>query len=166
MIIDLDDFDKRCEEIRAENNKLLDMFEAHLKEQGLAQSTIDKHLGNMDFYLNYFLLYYEALTMEDGLDKVSHFLGNWFLRKAMWASQATIKSNISSMKKFYAYMVDLGKIPAGDYKKFLRTIKEVKDDWLENCRAMEEKEARCRRKSEEIWNRIDDDTDDTEGDLE
>lgn len=165
MSTNYEESEKRCEEIRAENNKLLDMFEAYLKKQGLAQSTIDKHLGNMDFYLNTFLLYYEPLTMESGLTGISEFLGDWFLRKAMWSSQTSIKSNISSIKKFYAYMAELGKIDKEDYKELLSTIREEKEMWLENCRAYEAAADIAYRETKEAWNKIEELWDDTEGDF-
>ena len=59
-----EEYEKRCKEIGAENKKLLDMFETHLKEQGLAQSTINTHLGNMDFYLNDFLIFSKLFVLN------------------------------------------------------------------------------------------------------
>jgi hypothetical protein len=47
---------------------------------------------------NDYLLYEDALEAKDGVDAVSWFLGDWFIRKAMWSSQASIKENAASLK--------------------------------------------------------------------
>ena len=47
--------------------------------------------------MNEYLLYYEEpIKAQDGISDVSMFLGDWFIRKAMWASKAHIKSNAAS----------------------------------------------------------------------
>ena len=33
------------------------------------------------------------------------FLGFWFIRKAMWASQSSIKGNATSLKKLYTFNI-------------------------------------------------------------
>ena len=56
----MDDYEKYeadCEKIRKHNDNLLDDFEGWLKDSGLKDNTIRKHTGNVDFYINDFLLY-------------------------------------------------------------------------------------------------------------
>ena len=38
------------------------------------------------------------------------FLGYWFIRKAMWANEAAVKFNVTSLKKFYDYMLERGEV--------------------------------------------------------
>ena len=107
-------YEKDCERIRQENAKLLDEFADWLAAKGLARKTISRHCDNLDFYLDQFLLYEDAETAEDGIHMAGMFLGYWFIRKAMWASQASIKANAASLKKFYTFMQQQGKVSRED----------------------------------------------------
>jgi len=98
------EYEKKADEIRKHNARHLDGFEEYLQSLGLKAATINKHMMNVDFYINHFLLYYDALDVTHGCYKVGEFLGNWFIRKAMWSSVASIKSNITSLKKFYLWL--------------------------------------------------------------
>ena len=43
--------------------------------------------------MNEYLLYEDATEAKDGVDDVGMFIGYWFIRKAMWASESSIKGN-------------------------------------------------------------------------
>ena len=103
-------YEKECEIIREENAKLLDLFSGWQEKQGLSETTADEHRSNVDFYINEFLLYEDAERPEAGVHRIGMFLGYWFIRKAMWASKTTIKANATSLKKFYKFMVENGRI--------------------------------------------------------
>lgn len=124
-------FEAKVNEIRTVNKKYLDSFYHHLVQDGLSEKTIKNHIANIDFYINEFLCYYEPNTIEMGCYKIDEFLGDWFIRKAMWSSKEYIKSNCSSIKKFYAYMLECGIITGEDYNHVVNTIKIKKDSWLE-----------------------------------
>ncbi len=64
---------KDCKRIKQQNAILLYQFADALKEQGLKKKTIDKHVKNIDFYINHFLLYEDATEPENGLFSVSMF---------------------------------------------------------------------------------------------
>ena len=68
--------------------------------------------------------------MQEGIHSVSLFLGDWFIRKATWSTEYTIKQNIASFKKFYKCMYEKGNIDKEDYDYLLETIKEDKNDWI------------------------------------
>ena len=53
-----------------------------------------------------------------------------FIKKAMWASQASIKGNGASLKKFYAFMHEKGFIDKEDLEDLKDTIKEGMPEWL------------------------------------
>lgn len=57
--------------------------ESDLVSAGLSKSTIRKHLSNVDFYINTYLLREEALDMEQGCIKIGMFLGYYFIHKYM-----------------------------------------------------------------------------------
>lgn len=101
-----------------------------LKSSGLSEKTINNHLSNIDFYVNEYLLYEDATKAKDGVDDVDMFLGYWFIKKAMWASQSSIKGNATSLKKFYTFMHEKGLIDKEDLIDLKQTIKENMPEWL------------------------------------
>ena len=55
MDFDYKEYEKRCDEIRALNETVLEMFENEMAE--LSPATRNKHLSNVEFYLNYICLF-------------------------------------------------------------------------------------------------------------
>jgi len=119
-----------CKKIKTSNKELLNDFAEWLRDSNLAARTIDRHIDNIDFYINEYLLYEDAVTAEDGIAAVGMFLGYWFIRKAMWASAASIKNNAASFKKFYTFLQVRGAVSKEDLSILKQTIKEEMPDWL------------------------------------
>ena len=137
----MDDYEKYeadCKKIRKANERLLDEFEARLKSSGLSENTINNHLSNVGFYINEYLLYEDATEARDGVDAVGMFLGYWFIRKAMWASQSSIKGNAASLKKFYTFMHEKGLIGKEDLNELKQTTKEDMAEWLATLRRFDD----------------------------
>lgn len=129
----LDEREKQLKENTKRNEDYIKMFEKSLEEKQLTAKTIRKHVSNIDFYLNDYLTYYdEIIKMEDGTQYTRSFLGDWFIRKAMWASKSSIKEMASSLKKFYEYMSALGFVKISDYQEMCYEIKDNMDRYLEN----------------------------------
>ena len=116
--------------IREANGNLLDDFENWLRESNLADKTIGTHVDNIDFYINEYLLYEDVIEPQHGIHGVGMFLGYWFIRKAMWASEASIRSNAASLKKFYTFLHERGSVSADDLESLKETIKEEMPEWL------------------------------------
>ena len=72
---DYEKYEDDCKIIRATNKKLLGEFETWLKSAGLSENTISKHLSNIDFYINEYLLYEDAIEAKDGIQGVSAYSG-------------------------------------------------------------------------------------------
>ena len=108
--MDYELYEQKCAEIRKVNSELLEIFEKDLINAGLQAKTISRHLSNVDFYINDFLLYSDTLSMENGIFEIGMFLGDFFIRKCMWSTPGTIKSTAASIKKFYKSMMDHRKI--------------------------------------------------------
>jgi len=123
-------FEKECKKIRKENEALLSAFEAWLSNKKLVRKTIDRHMSNVDFYINNFLLYEDAIKAVEGMDEIGFFLGYWFIKKAMWSNKAAIKENAASLKKFYQYLYEDGKITRDSLQNMKETIKEEMPEWL------------------------------------
>lgn len=131
------EYDRACKAQQDKNDAYLDEFDAYLEKAGLADKTIGKHLQNVGFFVNTFLVYdafEEPVDAADGWKYVDDFLGYFFIRKCMWSTPNSIKQNITSFKKFYACMLENGHVSKEDYDELLLTIKDNKDAWLEDCR--------------------------------
>jgi len=132
--MDYEKYEKECDRIRQDNIQLLHKFDAWLEEKALADDTIQKHVSNIEFYINHFLLYEEAIEAKDGALKIGIFLGDWFIRKAMWSSVQHIKNNAASLKKFYKFMLEKGQIEQEDLDDLHEIIKEEMPDWIDAMR--------------------------------
>ena len=132
-MMDEEDYDDMVERIQKANFPFLDDFYQYQLDFGLSENTASKHLSNIDFYGNEYLLNYEGETLDKGMFFIGLYLGSWFIRKCMWSSPSAIKQNITSFKKFYKWMSEKGHISKEDYAKFLLLIKEEKDEWIETA---------------------------------
>lgn len=118
----LEEYEKKCEEIRRTNNEYLKMFEEDMS--GLSAKTIRRHLNNADFFINGYLLFYEPLTIEEGPGRVWGFLDDYYLRKCA-GTEGTRKEMAASIKNFYRCMKDHGKISEISFDILCDDIKEV-----------------------------------------
>ena len=128
--MDYEKYEKECKRIRKENKKLISAFETWLSAKGLSPKTINKHVSNVAFYLNEFLLYDDAVEAKDGANKIDMFLGYWFIKKAMWANKTAIKGNAASLKKFYQYLYEVDKVSEEAFSALKESIKENMPEWL------------------------------------
>lgn len=133
MFLDYESYEKACKKIHQENETYLDLFETDLILSGLSEKTIYRHLKNVDFYINTFLLREEPRPMTDGTSYLSCFLGNFFIRKCMWSTPGNIKTNATSIKKFYKCMLDHKKIDKDSYDYLCRDIKDNLITWQTDC---------------------------------
>ena len=132
------DFEAECNAIRQQNDVLLEQFALWLSKSGLSEKTVLKHVDNVAFYINDYLLRDEPTQPEDGVDHIGWFLGEWFIRKALWASKTTVKGNAASFKKFYGFMLEQGRIDDEALDELKQEIKEEMPDWLENLRRFDD----------------------------
>lgn len=128
----MSDYDQEVEKIRAYNQPILDEFQSWLEKSRLAPKTVKNHVENIDFFTEY-LVYYEPLSKLDDADDgdVQSFLGDWFPRKAMWASESSMRSNMASFRKFFKFLQESGRIDDEVEDDVRETLKESKDEFLE-----------------------------------
>lgn len=114
------------------NEKFLKGFEAWLNDKHLTEETINRHIDNTDFFINLYLNYYDIIRVEAGYCEVVDYLGDFFIRKCMWATKSTIKETAASLKKFYCYMCENGYIDNEDYKYLCEDIRQSMDIVFKN----------------------------------
>jgi site-specific recombinase XerD len=149
MIMDsYEQYEQDCARIRKDNEIILADFRKWLSAKELSSKTIESHLENIDFYINEFLLYEEATDASEGVCQIDLFLGFWFIKKAMWASKNSIKSNASSIKKFYEFMLENDQIDEEKYNELKEEIKTNMQDWLDTMDRYDDPEI---EDMEEIW---------------
>jgi site-specific recombinase XerD len=136
------------QKIRKRNAILLKDFANYLGEKSLSAKTIKKHCSNTEFYINEFLLHEEVIEAADGAEDIGDFLGYWFIRKAMWASPTAIKENASSLKKFYQFMLENGKIAKESLDALNQIIKEGMPEWIATMERYDDPDI---EDSDEIW---------------
>lgn len=136
--MDFEAYERERDAIREVNGLHLAGFDTWLRNNGLSEKTIERHVSNVDFYINEYLCYYDAQDVKHGCYSVSRFLGDWFIRKAMWSSCTGTKSNAASFKKFYSYMLAVNVIEQKDYDILCETIKEEMPEWLNAMRRYDE----------------------------
>ena len=128
--LEMNDVDRVMSNMQSQNKKILDDFEEYLKNAGLTSKTISKHLDNIEFFINHYLLYDEFVSPDKGYDRLNDFFSYFFPRKAMWSSANSVKENITSLKKFYKYLQELSFITNANLKEMHSIIKEEKEYWL------------------------------------
>lgn len=128
----MSNYDQEVKKIRSHNQPILDEFQSWLEKSGLAPKTVKNHVENIDFFTKY-LVYYEPLSKLDEADDgdVSSFLGDWFPRKAMWASEASMRSNMASFRKFFKFLRESGRVKREVENDVREMLKENKDEFLE-----------------------------------
>lgn len=121
------------ENFRQTNQKYLDEFVEWMKEQGLSEKTIHRHLSNTRFYINEYLGNRNQVSMEFGTNYISEYFSYFFIDKCMWSTPNSLKENVASLKKFYRCMTENGHIDEEDYEYMLYTIKMEKEEWIDRC---------------------------------
>ena len=79
-MFDYEAYEKACKKVQKKNEEYLDLFELDLIKSGLSDKTVLRHLRNVDFYINTYLLREEPRPMEDGTLYLDFFLGDFFIR--------------------------------------------------------------------------------------
>lgn len=109
--------------IHKQNTSYLHLFESDIA--GLTPKTIKRHLQNVDFFLNTYLLFDEAnpLSMQDGVNAIDDFLG-YFLEEKTYFTDSTKRSFVTSLRKFYKSMVAHGKITPEQYEDVVESLQD------------------------------------------
>ena len=124
---------RKCKIIHAENEKFLDLFVNELEAKGYSEKTVDRHILNVDTFINLFLTRSgEPKRMHEGLDELDDFF-RFYIIKCMWSRPYTVRGTCTSLNKFYKCMRENGKISEDQYVKVTEEIKGKTAIWVEQC---------------------------------
>jgi site-specific recombinase XerD len=125
-------YEQRIHAIQLANQPILEGFEHWLKQAGLSEQTIKAHVDNMRFFSRYQLWYGYSLRRLDEATEgdVYDFLEDWFPRKALWASVASMKVYLASFKKFFKWMGESGLVAPQTVEDVLATLKDSRNLFL------------------------------------
>ena len=126
----MNEVDTLTHKMNIQNEQILQDFKTYLQDNGLAPKTIDRHVSNIDFYINNYLLYDDIENPEAGHYRLDDFFCDFFPRKAMWSSENSVKENITSLKKFYKYQNECSLVSDEDLNSMLDVIKVEKNNWM------------------------------------
>lgn len=130
-LYDQGDIDEGRELVEKYNAPAIELFKKSL--QKFTKKTIRNHVSNVTFFLNDYNTYYEFVTYEDAWENIDGFLGDFFIRKCMWSTPATVKSTAASIKKFYKCLYEHQLFPKENYDMLCFTIKTQMEDWQDEC---------------------------------
>ena len=127
-----DTYEQRVHAIQRANQPILDGFEHSLNQAGLSEQTIKAHVDNIRFFGRSLLWYGYSLRRLDEATEgdVYDFLEDWFPRKALWASVASMKVYLASFKKFFKWMGETGLVSPETVEDVLATLKDDRNFFL------------------------------------
>lgn len=129
-----EEYEKLCQEQQEKNDYYLEIFRNDLINEGLTKKTIIKHMDNVNFYINTYLLRETPLDMKEGCgSRINTFFGYFFIHKCMWSTPGTIKTTAAGIKKFYKCMANHEYITKSEYEYLADEIKENMQSWQSDC---------------------------------
>lgn len=132
-------YEKIAEEIMQNNQLVLEGFQHYLKDGlGLSDKVVRRHLGNIQFFINDYLLYYGLHTPTTDFSDTHNFLADFFPRKALWASASEIKNLGSALKKFYTFLSAAGVIDQDQLEEVKEFISEGREEGLDALEMMDD----------------------------
>ena len=95
---DYEAYEKKCDEIREANDELLELFYEDLVN--LSDRTRRKHVNNVGFYINEYLLREQPLTFDHGITMIDDFLGYFLFGNVCGQHQGRSRLRRQALKSF------------------------------------------------------------------
>jgi|GEM_PF-837091 len=126
----MDDYDRRRAALETVNSTLINEFRAELGSNGSSPKAAAAHIERLSFFANTYLIDYCDQSLAEGYGQIGGYLGDWFIRKAMWASPSEIKANIATFRKFYAFLKNSGRLTQEELDELKGEIAAESPLWL------------------------------------
>ncbi len=122
----------------ANNRLILTAFQHYLEQsEKLTKKTVNRHLANVEDYLNNYLIFYGFDLAVSTFSIISDFF-SWGARKNIWISESAIKKAGTSLKKFYQFLIAAGEVKASDMPEIRKEIDLGIEDGIMTLMEMDE----------------------------
>lgn len=111
-------------------DEMIGVFGFRLRESGLSEKVITRHCDNIETYFSYLAMAGEGYAPQDA-EAIADFLGYWFPKKCMWASEDAVKKMAASLNKFFKFIFEIDGISAEEFADIKETIKSAKEEGFE-----------------------------------
>lgn len=130
----MENYEKRHAALLAANADLLHEFHAHLLASKHSKKMAAAHRDRLSFFADVYLADYCNVPLAEGFEKIGEYLGDWFIRKAMWSDLKTINENIATFRAFYAFMNASGRLGDDALGELEETIAKESGIWLRHLK--------------------------------
>ena len=113
-------------------NSYLWEFGMELKEQGVSMKTINRHVGNAEYYVKRYLVEYMEIPIFDGAKGLHEFFDYYYIRKCLSSSVKNMKQQILSTQKFYLFLFEHGYLTKERHEECERIFHDKKEQWLQD----------------------------------
>lgn len=120
----------RCHD---EGARCLQLYEEYLCVSGLDDRMRERYLFNASLFINVYLSGSEPTSVQEGVEMVGGFLGEWYVHKCPWASRELIREAAVSVKRFYHCMLRKGLVTQEAYDALGDEIQANILTWYEAC---------------------------------
>lgn len=117
-----DSYEKRRAAMEKANEPVLRGFHEYLINRRTGKKASLDHLNRISFFADPFLMEYRGTTLVDGFDDAVSFLGDFFIRKAMWSDEKSMRENVDSFGKFYDFLLSTGRIDGEKYRELMKEL--------------------------------------------
>ena len=131
MVMSNDDYERKCQRIKRFNNKLLYEFGIWLEQSNFTNKTIKIYLSYTDLFINTYLLYQNTIEVQDGIQHLSQFFNDWYIKNS-FPNTSSMKKQAISLKKFYTFLHQKGLVEKKDLVFLKDIIKREMSEWLAN----------------------------------
>ena len=135
----------QAEAARERNAELLRTFEQWLTRKNLSARTVQRHLDNVEVFAGEYMAEGGSMEIPRPADQaetvdVDEFLSEWFVREAERASARAVEANITSLKRFYRCLGEMGQMEPAKANEVLELLRADRDYYIELAEKYEEEE--------------------------
>jgi len=115
------------------NEYVISLFRGSLAKEEYTSKTIEKHINNVELYLD-FLAFNLEKDYKEGVhsDCLSQFFGYQLIYKCGFTANG-MKEMSASLKKFYLYLLNNNEITSSNYEEMKSTLKDHLEDWIQEA---------------------------------
>ena len=118
------------EEIRKENEKYLAVFQEYLESYGMSRPLIERHISNVDGYLNDYLADQFEREMKNSVRDLEPYIKTVYYEMEGTDVDA-LEKFIKSLNYFYRCMHDRGLMSSQMYSLYEWLVKSNQKEWKE-----------------------------------